>query len=33
MAYQEAKEFLSAFQAAGSASRLARFLAEEPCGS
>jgi fructose-bisphosphate aldolase class II len=33
MAYQEAKEFLSAFQATGSASRLARFLAEEPCGS
>jgi fructose-bisphosphate aldolase, class II len=33
MAYREAKEFISAFRAKGSASRLAHRLAANPCGS
>jgi fructose-bisphosphate aldolase class II len=33
MAYREAKEFLTAFRAKGSATRLAKALAERPCAS
>lgn len=33
MAYREAKEFLLAFRAKGSASRLAQILGDDPCGS